>query len=197
MRPAIVTFAILLSIISVRGERYRPLEGGIVFQSLPHNDLVDSIEGVSQSPLSHCGIVVRKDGNWFVLEALGTVGYAPLSQWTVRGRERHFLACRFKASAHVDIAKFLEAAKAYTGRNYDLHYAFENEEIYCSELPFLAYRETTGKSLGIVRRLGDMNWRPHEKFIRSMENGKLPLDREMITPVDLSKADDLEVVFKK
>lgn len=197
MKPTLVLFTLLLSLLSVSAAVYKPQAGDIIFQSLPHNPLVDSIEGVSQSPLSHCGVVVEKEGQWYVLEALGKVSYAPLDQWTRRGRKHQFLACRFKKSAHLDTAKFVAAAAAYTGRNYDFHYAFGNEEIYCSELPFLAYKDVTGKSLGQVRKLGEMNWRPHEKFIRSMENGALPLDREMITPVDLSKADDLDVVYKK
>ena len=197
MRPVIVVLAIILSIVSVPAGSYRPQAGDIVFQSLPHHELVDTIEGVSKSTLSHCGIVVEKDGGWYVLEALGKVGYAPLKKWTDRGRKRKYLVCRFKQTTQIDRLKFIEAAKLYLDRNYDFHYAFKNEEIYCSELAFLAYKDVTGKNLGVVRKLGDMNWQPHEKFIRSMENGELPLDREMITPVDLSKADDLEVVFNK
>ena len=47
---------------------------------------------------------------------------------------------------------------------------------------------------GVVR-LGDLNWQGAESFIRSMERGKLPLERELITPVGLTKGDDLVRVF--
>ena len=34
---------------------YSPREGDVVFQSLPRGDLVDAIEGITNSPFSHCG----------------------------------------------------------------------------------------------------------------------------------------------
>ncbi len=53
---------------------YAVQEGDILFQPLPHGALVDAIEGVSLSIYSHCGIVERKNGAGFVLEAIGDVG---------------------------------------------------------------------------------------------------------------------------
>jgi len=43
--------------------RYRPVEGDLLFQSLPHCPLVDAIENATQSSYSHCGMVVRTDGD--------------------------------------------------------------------------------------------------------------------------------------
>ena len=166
-----------------------------MFQPLPHNPLVDAIESVSQSDLSHCGIIVKLLDKWMVLESIGEVQYTPLSDWEDRGRDYKFLAYRFKPEKKVDIAKFIENAKSYIGRGYDYHYSFDNSEIYCSELPFLAFQKITGKPLGKVRKLRDLNWQPNEKFIRSIENNELPLDRTMITPIDLSKAVELEPVY--
>ena len=39
--------------------RYMPRDGDVVFQSLPHNPLVNAIEGATNSRFSHCGIVAR------------------------------------------------------------------------------------------------------------------------------------------
>ena len=63
-------------------------EGDIVFQSLPHGDLVDAIEGITRSEWSHCGILTKIDGAWFVAEALGTVHYTPVSssRWSLEKR---------------------------------------------------------------------------------------------------------------
>ena len=47
-----------------------------------------------------------------------------------------------------------------------------------------------------MERLGDLNWQPHEAFIRSIE-GYVPKDREMITPQSLSAAPELMQVFSK
>jgi len=48
--------------------------------------------------------------------------------------------------------------------------------------------------LGKLTTLSKLNWKPHEEFILSIEN-TIPLDREMITPKDLSEAHELELVF--
>lgn len=181
---------------SALGLDYSPSEGDIVFQSLPHLPLVDAIESVSNSKLSHCGIVYRKENEWWVLEALENVTDIPLSAWIARGREQWFMACRFRTAVNLDTSKFVSAAKAYRGRRYDFSYAFDNDAIYCSELAYVAFKDVTGKPLGRAMKLGALNWRPNEAFIRSMENGKLPLEREMITPLELSRAPELEVVFR-
>jgi hypothetical protein len=71
----------------------------------------------------------------------------------------------------------------------------DDKFIYCSELVYKAYRDATGKPLGKLAKLGDLNWRPYVATIRKYEGGDPPLDREMITPIDLSKAPQLQKVF--
>jgi hypothetical protein len=195
MKVVCVTFLLLGLLKPVYSKDYHPREGDIVFQSLPHLPLVDAIESVSNSKLSHCGIVFRQEQDWWVLEALGEVIVTPLTEWTERGRERWFMVCRFRTTTNIDTLKFIAAAKIYLGRPYDYRYMFNNEAIYCSELAYLAFKDVTGDTLGRVMKLGDLNWRPNEDFIRSMEDGGLPLEREMITPVDLSRARELQVIF--
>ncbi|MBK8477907.1 MAG: hypothetical protein IPL39_16855 [Opitutaceae bacterium] len=77
-----------------------------------------------------------------------------------------------------------------------IHYSFDDKRIYCSELIFKAVKTVTGRQLGKVERLGDLNWEPHEAFIRSIE-GIIPKDREMITPQALSAAKELTLVYTK
>ena len=69
-------------------------------------------------------------------------------------------------------------------------------KIYCSELLYKAVRDATGRKLGKIRKLGELNWRPYEQVIRHIESGSLPLDREMITPRDFSEAPELREVFR-
>ena len=50
---------------------YAPREGDAVFQSLAGSPLKELIEGATESKFSHCGMVVRRDGRWVVIEAVG------------------------------------------------------------------------------------------------------------------------------
>jgi hypothetical protein len=169
--------------------------GDMIFQSLPRGELVDAIEGVSQSEWSHCGILVRREGKWMVAESIGQVRYTPLHLWIVRGRKSKIASYRLK-SLPADLEKKLEPPiEELLDRLYDFSYAPEDNEIYCSELIYKVYERGTGIKIGEWEKLGTLNWQPHEKFIRGLEGGELPLDRPMITPVGLTRSPLVEKVF--
>ena len=174
---------------------YAPQHGDILFQSLPHNPVIDAIEGSTGSAYSHCGIVARKAGGWWVLEAIGPVRETPLRNWVLQGREWKFAAHRLKPGWQSKIPAMLAAARTFKGRPYDLQYEFDDEKIYCSELIYKGFQQAAGESMGTIRRLGELNWRPYEAVIRQITGGELPLQREMITPKDLAAARQLEPVL--
>ncbi len=175
---------------------YEPRAGDFLFQSLPHDPLVDAIEGSSGSPFSHCGIVKRLGGQWVVIEAIGPVKETTLQWWIAQGRDRAFVAFRLRPPLAEKIPAIITAAEKYMGRPYDIHYDMDDAKIYCSELLYKAVRDATGRKLGKIRKLGELNWRPYEQVIRHIENGRLPLDREMITPRDFSEAPELQQIFR-
>jgi hypothetical protein len=169
--------------------------GDVVFQSLPKGPRVETIEGVTRSEWSHCGILVRRDGKWMVAEAIGQVRYTPLYLWVVRGRRAKVESYRLVEQPG-DLDGKLEAGiETMLGRQYDYRYAPEDDEIYCSELVHKVYDRAFGIKIGEWERLGDLNWRPHEGFIRETENGTLPLDRLMVTPVGLTRSPLVRRVF--
>jgi len=174
---------------------YAPAEGDVVFQSLPRCDLVTAIEGTTGSPYSHCGVVVPQDGRWVVVESIETVHSTPLLKWIRRGRGKRFAAYRLKPEHRRHVRAFVRELQAFDGRPYDFRYQMDDGCIYCSELVYKAYLNTTGEELGVLVRMGDLNWRPYEETIRRYEVGEPPLDRRMITPRDLARADQLEKVY--
>jgi hypothetical protein len=178
-------------------EVYHPQAGDVLFQALPRVvDLVEAIEGVTRSNYSHCGVVLKgKDESWEVFESIGLVGAIPLTNWVARGRGKKFSAFRLKEEHASALPKFKSALAKYAGRPYDWRYRMDDKFIYCSELVYKAYRDATGKPLGKLAKLGDLNWRPYLATIRKYEGGDPPLNREMITPIDLSKAPQLQKVF--
>lgn len=162
-------------------------EGDVVFQSLPRVDLVDAIETISESEWSHCGILFRQDGHWMVAEAFGQVRYTPLRLWILRGRGSRIVSYRYPKLDEKGLAAVRAAVDAMEGLSYDFRYAPEDDEIYCSELVEKGFDRALGIKLGRWQRLGDLNWKPKESFIREMEDGDLPLDRLMVTPVSLTR----------
>ena len=173
---------------------YSPQEGDIVFQSLLKNPLVNSIEGITGSPYSHCGIIVNKDNKWMVLEAIGPVKETQLLSWILQSRDLKIDIYRFKTKFKKDIPGMIKEAYKFTGKPYDIRYRMDDEKIYCSEIIYKAYKNATGKELGTLSRLGDLNWKPYKATIEYFEKGSVPEDRLMITPVSIAKSPLLEKI---
>ena len=178
---------------------YNPMEGDILFQSLPNEpgmDLVDAIEGATESPYSHCGMVTRDGDEWIVLEAIGPVKETPLQDYIQRGRGHKFWAYRFDEDKRKHIPVALNAMREDLGKEYDPRYRFDSENIYCSELIFRGWKTATGEDLGKVVKLGDLKWERYKPVIEAIEGqGNLPLDREMITPRDMARAKGLKQIY--
>lgn len=177
------------------GASYSPQHGDILFQSLPHQPVIDAIEGSTHSPYSHCGIVVKKDGTWRVLEAIGPVKLTRLEIWISQGRDRAFAVTRLKPAFQPKIDAMITAAEKFLGLPYDIQYEMDDRKIYCSELIYKGFKEATGQPLGKIVKLGDLDWQPHAAVIRAIAGDPPPLDREMITPRDLAKAEQLQEVL--
>jgi uncharacterized protein YycO len=206
VRFALTAMAVLVCSIDVFAQSkkqsapaYQPREGDILFQALPNPpglDLVDTIEGSTGSSYSHCGMVCFKGQAWKVIEAIGPVQETPLEEWIARGRDKQVWAYRLREKERPHIPAMLDAMRKDLGKPYDIHYRFDDQAIYCSELIWRGWKSATGRELGKAVKLGDLNWRPYQRVIEAIEGaGNLPLDREMITPRDLAAAPELERVF--
>lgn len=203
--PFVVSALCLLAAATTRAglpEGYEPREGDVVFQSFHRNALTIAIEGCQGSPLSHCGIVApargkKKGANaWVVLEAVGPVKETPLSAWIERGRGQRLAVYRFSdRNLAANTPAIIKAARRYLGRPYDFRYRWDDDQFYCSELVYKAVRDATRREIGKLDRLGDLDWKPHEKTIRELEGGPPPLDRKMITPIALTRAPELQLLF--
>ncbi len=174
---------------------YTPQHGDILFQSLPHVPVIDAIEGSTHSPYSHCGIVVKQDSAWYVLEAIGPVKLTKLERWTSQGRKEEFAVYRLKPAFQPKVDAMITAAEKFIGLPYDIQYEMDDEKIYCSELIYKGFLQASGERMGKTVKLGDLDWRPHAQVIRAIAGDPLPLEREMITPRDLAKAEQLEPVL--
>ena len=140
--------------------------------------------------------MAKRDGQWFVYEAYRGVSTTPLKTFLFRGRGGGFAVYRLLDGHRHRIPQMLVCCETYLGRPYDIRYRLDDEKIYCSELIYKAYRDATdGERLGDLIRFGDMNWQPYEFLIKQVEGGEVPVDREMITPVELARAWQLEPVL--
>jgi hypothetical protein len=199
----VIMFGLCLFLVACGGKNgasippdYQPRDGDMLFQSLPQNALIVAIEESTKSPFSHCGIVVKRGEEWKVIEAIGPVKETPLPLWIAQGRSNAFVAYRLRSPLAAKVPEIIAAAEKYKGRPYDINYSMDDKKIYCSELLWKSVRDATGRKLGKIEKLGELDWKPHEAVIRQIENGGLPLEREMITPRSFTEAPELEEVHR-
>ena len=176
---------------------YSPRDGDIIFQALPHCELVDAIEGVTHSPYSHCGVVLLRENKWVVVEAIGYVHETPLFLWMLRGRNAGIAVYRLNPDYTATIPEFKKDLIACEGLPYGFDYKMADDSRYCSELVYKAFKQATGEEMGKLEKLGDLDWKPYTEFIRTFQGDDLPLDRVMITPASLSHGKQIKEVFRE
>ena len=152
-------------------------EGDIVFQ-ISKSRQSSLIKEATGSKWTHCGIVVEKGKELYVLEAAKTVTLTPLKQWIARGKGGSVKSRRvINRTLKVEYAKYL-------GRPYDLAFRFGNSSWYCSELVYDIYKNQFGIELCKPRPVKDYNI-SGKKVQSTMKKRGIKPDQEVVAPSDL------------
>jgi hypothetical protein len=143
------------------------------------------------------GLVVYRDGKPFVFEAIATVRYTPLANWTARGDGGHYVVRRLKRPLHpADLEKLRGAASTYVGKPYDLYFEWSDARIYCSELVWKMYRDALGIEIGELQKLREFDLTdPAVKAkMRERYGTHVPLEERVISPAAMFDSRLLETV---
>ena len=136
MRSIIITFLLILSIPSFAGKTFLddPMEGDIVF-IFSKSRQSPFIAYATRSVYTHCGIIVMKGNERYVLEASNRVKLTPYKEFVEHARWGYYERIRIIPKPFkIDYEKYL-------GKKYDLQFDFNNDKMYCSELVYLIYKE--------------------------------------------------------
>lgn len=115
-------------------------EGDLIFQVSQSNQS-PFIQLATNSPWSHCGVIVEKGGKVYVLEASNVVKLTPLKKWISRGKFGKYKRRRvLNKPVKIRYAKYL-------GKKYDLAFKFNNNKYYCSELIYDIFKDQFGIQL--------------------------------------------------
>jgi hypothetical protein len=170
-----------------------PQHGDLIFQGAAGDPLGDLIKGLSQSPIAHCGIIVKDGDATLVIEAdaLGVVK-TPYATF-IKAEGGQYRVMRLTKADNVDA--LVQAALKELGKPYDRKFQMDDKALYCSELVYKAYQKAYGAELAKPRRIADMNYRPHLAAMTAMNQGKAPdLKQQIVLPADLAASDKLQVV---
>jgi len=162
-------------------------DGDLIFQTSLSSQS-KAIQLATKSKYSHCGIIYKENGQYFVFEAAQIVKSTPLDKWIARGKNGHYVIKRLKNADKVLTIETLEKMKLesekFRGKNYDLTFEWSDEKIYCSELIWKIYQRATGIEIGKLEKLSDFDLTSEVVKAKMKERygDKIPMDEIVISP---------------
>ena len=133
--------------------------GDIVFQT-SRSVQSTALEYATHSDITHVGMMVRKNQQWYVIEAVQPVKITHFHQWKQRGENGKISIKRLKDN--FDFSKVLKAMEKHLGKDYDSLFYWGDSEIYCSELIYKGFKEGAGIKIGNLTRLKFLDFSSNE-----------------------------------
>ena len=171
--------------------------GDIIFQD-SQSSQSQAIKAATRSPFCHVGMIVMRNGNPFVAEAVQPVSLTPLGTWISRGRNAQYVVKRLKA-LELDPQskeKLWAETKRYLRKNYDWQFGWSDREIYCSELVWKIYQRSLGIELCDLKSLQDFNLSDPvvRKTLAERYGKSIPLSEPVVAPSDLFQSTRLVTI---
>lgn len=174
-------------------------DGDIIFQTSQSGQSL-AIQYATHSKYTHCGILFRDKGTWYVQEAVQPVSSTPFYDWIARGDSNYYVVRRLINADSIltdsVIAKMRVSCMRRMGKNYDLYFGWNDSLIYCSELVWKAYNESTGLEVGHTRPMKefDLTHPVVKKIMYERYGDKIPYEEPMISPGDIHDSELLTTV---
>jgi hypothetical protein len=164
--------------------------GDLIFH-ISKSEQSEAIQLATKSEYSHCGLIYKKENDFFVVEAIQPVRLTPLDEWIARGEKGHYVVKRLKHADQIltpDILKNMKIeGEKFIGKNYDFNFNWNDDKIYCSELVWKIYKRATGIEIGKLEKLGDFDLTNNNvKTILEKRYGKnIPINEIVISPASI------------
>lgn len=165
-------------------------EGDVIFQT-SQSQQSPLIQIATRSKISHCGIIVMRNGKPYVLETLKTLVITPLDKFIARGEGGKYWLKRSKKE-NIKI-KY----DSYLGKPYDLAFKFDNGKFYCSELVYDIYKNQLGIELCMPKKVSAYLILGTDKLPvikKAMEKRGITQNQYAVAPVDIFESEYLESV---
>lgn len=174
---------------------YQPQTGDLVFQVML-SDQSRAIQLATHSQYSHVGIVIMKNDEPMVFEAVGPVKYTSWQDWVNQGDKQHFVAKRMKKPlSEQAVNTIVKNTGVYQGKPYDFPFSWTDEKIYCSELVWKLYK-AADIELAPLAKLGsfDLTHPVVKAKLKERYGDNIPLNEKVVPPSALFDSDLLETV---
>ena len=156
-------------------------EGDVIFQT-SQSEQSPLLQIATRSKITHCGIIVMKNGKPYVLETLKTLVLTPLDKFIARGKDgKYWLKRSNKENIKIKYGSYL-------GKPYDLAFKFDNDKFYCSELIYDIYKNQLGIELCEPKKVSDyriLGTGKIPQIEKAMKKRGITKDQYAVAPVDV------------
>ena len=165
---------------------YTPQQGDVIFH-VSESSQSAAIKLGTWSRYSHCGLIIKKNGKLYVLEAENGVELTPIRQWLKRGKMcHHYRVMRLKDEQTLNLPYKL-------GGRYDRAFRFNNGKYYCSELVWELYGKNN-INLCSPKELQDYHLLYLPMVQKHIKSRGFTMEQKVVAPVDLVKSHKLKTV---
>ena len=165
---------------------YTPQQGDVIFH-VSESSQSAAIKLGTWSRYSHCGLIIKKNGKLYVLEAENGVELTPIRQWLKRGKMcHHYRVMRLKDEQTLNLPYKL-------GGRYDRAFRFNNGKYYCSELVWELYGKNN-INLCSPKELQDYHLLYLPLVQKHIKSRGFTMEQKVVAPVDLVKSSKLKTV---
>ena len=165
-------------------------EGDVIFQT-SKSQQSPLIQIATRSKITHCGIIVMKNGKPYVLETLKTLVLTPLDKFIARGVDsKYWLKRSNKENIKIKY-------DSYLSKPYDLAFKFNNGKFYCSELVYDIYKNQLGIELCEPKKVSTYLILGADKLPaikKAMEKRGITQNQYAVAPVDIFESKYLESI---
>ncbi|MBC7487321.1 MAG: YiiX family permuted papain-like enzyme [Cytophagaceae bacterium] len=172
--------------------------GDIIFQN-SHSSQSEAIKLATHSKFSHVGVIVIKNKQAFVLEAVEPVSLTPLKKWIARGDQSYFEIKRPKQNlpSTPAVQKKLDSLQNfYLSKHYDIPFQWTDDKLYCSELVWKLYQKVYGIELCATRQLKefDLSSSLVKMALQQRYGTAIPMNEQVVSPEDLYQSSLLQSI---
>lgn len=174
-------------------------DGDMIFQTSQSGQSL-AIQYATHSKYTHCGLLFNDYGKWYVYEAVGPVRKILFNDWIKMGDSSYYVVRRLAKSDSVmttaNVAKMRASCNKRMGTGYDYWFGWNDSLIYCSELVWKAYNESTGLEVGHPKPMKEYDL-THPLVVQTMNQRygtEIPYEELMISPGDVFDSELLTTV---
>lgn len=174
-------------------------DGDIIFQTSQSGQSL-AVSYATHSKYTHCGVLFNDKGKWYVYEAVQPVKKTLFKDWITIGDSNYYVVRRLIKSDSIVtpdvVTKMRASCNKRLGKDYDLYFGWDDSLIYCSELVWKAYNESTGLEVGHPKPMKeyDLTHPVVQKTMTQRYGNNIPYDELMISPGDIFDSELLMTV---